>query len=177
MVLRGILGLLLGIVAFTRPGITIVVLVTLFGAYALIDGALAIIGAVRASRTEERWVPLLVEGIMGVGAGLATFFWPGVTLLVLLLLIAAWAVMKGVFEVIMAIRLRKLITGEWLLALGGIFSIVFGVIVAVAPVAGAIALALWVGVYAFVFGVVLIALGFRMRHWMNHHPLFPAHSH
>jgi uncharacterized membrane protein HdeD (DUF308 family) len=176
LVLRGIVGLVLGVVAFTRPVMTIAVLVSLFGAYALLDGALSIIAAWRASRSHEPWGPFLVEGIVGIGIGLATFFWPGVTLLILLLMIATWAVLKGVFEVLAAIRLRKLITGEWLLALGGIMSILFGVIVFSAPLVGAVALSLWVGSYAFVFGVVLIALGLRLRHWI-HHPLHPATSH
>jgi uncharacterized membrane protein HdeD (DUF308 family) len=175
LVLRGIVGLLLGIAAISRPGITLFLMVTLFAAYALLDGALAIAAALRASRTEERWAPLLVEGIMGVGVGAATFLWPHVTVLVLLTMIAVWAVAKGVFEVITAIHLRKLITGEWLLALGGVLSVLLGVVVVVRPVVGALGLALLIGMYVFFYGIVLIALGFRLRHWM-HHPGPPAAS-
>ncbi len=168
LVLRGIMAVLLGVLALTRPGITLVVLIALVGSYLLIDGALAVAGAMRASRAGEPWGPLLIEGVVDIGAGLAIFSWPALTLFALVVFIGCRAVVKGILEVVTAIRLRKVISGEWLLALGGVVSIIFGVMVVMAPIAGAIVLAWWVGGYAFVFGLVLITLGFRLRRWTHH---------
>jgi uncharacterized membrane protein HdeD (DUF308 family) len=165
LVIRGIFAILLGVITFVWPGITVAALVLLFGAYALVDGVMAIIGAVRAARSHERWGALLIEGIAGIVAAAVTMAWPGITALTLVFVIAAWAIVTGVFELMAAVRLRKYITGEWLLALGGIASLVFGILLILAPVAGALVLALWVGAYTLVFGVLLIALGFRLRSW------------
>src|SRR6516162_3933757 len=117
LVLRGIVAVLLGLYMLMRPGLTVLVLVGLFSAYALIDGIVALIGAVRAVQAHERWGTLLFEGIAGIGAAVATWFWPHITVLVLIWVIAAWALVTGIFEIVAAIRLRKHITGEWLLAL------------------------------------------------------------
>jgi uncharacterized membrane protein HdeD (DUF308 family) len=165
LVIRGIFAILLGVITFVWPGITVAALVLLFGAYALVDGVMAIIGAVRAARSHERWGALLIEGVASLVAAAITMAWPGITIVALVFVIAAWAIVTGVFELMAAVRLRKYITGEWLLALGGIASLLFGILLIIAPVAGALVLALWVGAYTLVFGVLLIALGLRLRSW------------
>lgn len=180
LVIRGLLGICVGIVAFVWPGITITALVLLFGAYALIDGIVSITGAVKAVAAHDRWGALLFEGIVGIGAALVTVLWPAITALSLVFVIAAWAIVTGVMEIAAAIRLRKIIPGEWLLILSGIASVVFGVLVAAVPVAGALVIALWFGAYAFVFGVMLVALGFRLRSWGRTAPAgggIPASAH
>jgi uncharacterized membrane protein HdeD (DUF308 family) len=174
--LRGLAGILFGIITFMAPGITLAVLVILFGAYAFADGVLAIVSAVRRRGATDRWGNLLLEGVVGVAAGLVTLFWPGITALTLLYVIAFWALLTGVLEIAAAIRLRKVITGEWLLALGGIASIVFGVVIAFFPAAGALALVLWIGAYALIFGALLLALSFRLRSHGRHHAPDAAHG-
>ena len=163
LVLRGLLAVLLGVIAFALPGITLGALVILFGAYALTDGIVAIIGAYRASKAHERWGVLLVEGLIGIVAAGVTIMWPGITALSLVLLIGVWAISTGIFEVVAAVKLRRYISGEWLLLLSGIVSILFGVLVVILPLAGALAIALCIGVYSVVFGLLLISLGLRLR--------------
>jgi uncharacterized membrane protein HdeD (DUF308 family) len=155
-------GIVFGIITFFAPGISLAALVLLFGAYALMDGVLAIVSAVRR-RGADRWWLLLLEGLVGIGAGVLTFLWPAITAIVLLYVIAAWALVTGVFEIAAAIRLRKAITGEWLLALSGIFSVALGVLLVLFPGPGALAVVIWIGAYAFVFGALLFALGLRLR--------------
>jgi uncharacterized membrane protein HdeD (DUF308 family) len=167
LVARGVLGILLGVVAFVWPGVTIGALVLLFGAYALIDGVVSLAGALRAAEAHERWGALLLEGIMGVLAAAATILWPAITTLVLVYIIAAWAIITGVAEIAAAIRLRRHVAGEWLLGLAGVVSVVFGLLIAAVPVAGALAIAFWFGAYAFIFGIVLLTLGFRLRRWKH----------
>jgi uncharacterized membrane protein HdeD (DUF308 family) len=160
--LRGLAGILFGIITFFAPAISLAALVLLFGAYALVDGVLAIVSAVRR-RGADRWWLLLLEGLVGIAAGVLTFLWPAITAIALLYVIAAWALVTGVFEIAAAIRLRKAITGEWLLALSGIFSIALGVLLVLFPGPGALAVTIWIGAYAFVFGALLFALGLRLR--------------
>jgi uncharacterized membrane protein HdeD (DUF308 family) len=160
--LRGLAGILFGIITFFAPGISLAALVLLFGAYALVDGVLAIVSAVRR-RGADRWWLLLLEGLVGIAAGVLTFLWPAITAIALLYVIAAWALVTGAFEIGAAIRLRKAITGEWLLALSGIFSIGLGVLLVMFPGPGALAVVIWIGAYAFVFGALLFALGLRLR--------------
>jgi uncharacterized membrane protein HdeD (DUF308 family) len=174
--LRGLAGILFGIITFVAPSITLAVLVILFGAYAFADGVLAIASAVRRRGAADRWGMLLLEGVVGVAAGLVTLFWPGITALTLLYVIAFWALLTGVLEIAVAVRLRRVITGEWLLALGGIGSIVFGVTVALFPAAGALVLVLWIGAYMLFFGVLFVALGFRLRARGRHHTPHAAHG-
>ena len=165
LVLRGLFAVLFGIIALVWPGITLGALVLLYGAYALADGVFAI-ASVMAGRTWGRpWWSLLVEGLVGIAVGIMTFAWPGLTALVLLYLIASWAFVTGIFEIVAAIRLREEIRGEWLLALSGILSVLFGVALVIWPGAGALALIWVIGAYAIAFGVLMIALGFRLRSW------------
>ena len=165
LVIRGVVAIILGIVAFVWPGITLAALVILFGAYALVDGLVSFIGAWKASRAHERWGVLVLEGIAGIVAAVITILWPGITAFVLVVLMAAWALVTGAFEIAAAVRLRKHISGEWLLALSGVVSILFGFLMISFPLAGALAIAYMVGIYALVFGVLLVALGFRLRSW------------
>jgi uncharacterized membrane protein HdeD (DUF308 family) len=181
LVLRGVLGILIGVVTFAWPGITLASLVLLFGAYALVDGIFSIAGAVRAAQAHERWVVLVIEGIVGIAAAVITVAWPAITALALVFVIGSWAVVTGVFEIAAAVRLRKHITGEWLLALSGIASVIFGFLMMIAPLAGALVIALWFGAYAFVFGILMMVLGFKLRNLRNSafagRPVMPAPAH
>ncbi len=162
-VLRGVLAILFGIVAWVWPGLTVSALVLLFGAYAFVNGIFAVIAGIASFGENRRWWAELLVGIAGIILGILTFFWPGVTALALLYLIAAWAIVTGVFEIIAAIELRKAIDNEWLLGIGGVLSVIFGLILIFFPGSGAISLVWVIGIYAIIFGVTLIALGFRLR--------------
>lgn len=162
---RGVVALLFGLFAIAQPGITLAALVTLFGAFALVDGMVAVWSALFHRRGETRWFALLIGGIAGIGIGILTFLMPAITALILLYLIAAWAIIHGMVEIAMAIQLRKVLTGEWLLALAGVLSVVFGLFLVAFPGAGALAVTLWIGAWAVVLGVVVIALAFRLRRW------------
>ncbi|HKA33109.1 MAG TPA: HdeD family acid-resistance protein [Candidatus Binatia bacterium] len=175
VLLRGVAGILFGIATFFAPAISLAVLVLLFGAYALVDGVLALISALRNRATNEQWWVLLLEGFVGIIAGIVTFVWPGITAVALLYVIAAWALVTGALEITAAIRLRKVIDHEWLLVLSGVASIALGILLALFPGAGALALALWIGAYAILFGVLLVALGFRLRSWERSGSLHPVH--
>jgi uncharacterized membrane protein HdeD (DUF308 family) len=168
LALRGLAAILFGILTFAWPGITLFVLILFFGAYMLVDGIFAIVAAVRVAREEARWWLLLLEGILGVVAGIVTFFWPGLTALALLYLIAAWAIVTGIMEVVEAIRLRQEIVGEWALILGGALSVLFGVLLVVIPArAGLLSLTWLIGIYAVAFGVLLVILAFRVRNALS----------
>jgi uncharacterized membrane protein HdeD (DUF308 family) len=140
------------------------VLVLLYGAYVLVDGILAIIAALsKRQGSGLPWWTLLLEGLLGIAAGIVAFVWPGITALFLLFVIASWAIVTGVFEVIAAIKLRKEIEGELWLALSGILSIIFGVLLFVRPGAGALTVVWLIGAYAIFFGILLLALAFRLK--------------
>ncbi|HYY31839.1 MAG TPA: DUF308 domain-containing protein, partial [Chthoniobacterales bacterium] len=153
-------AVLFGLLTFFVPGITLVFLVLLFGAYVFLDGIFNIAWAGRAAG--HRW-PLLLEGIIGIIAGIVTFIWPGITAIVLLYLIAFWAIFTGVLEVVAGIRLRKYIANEWLLIVVGVLSLLFGLLILISPGAGALAILFWIGAYALIFGIILIILAFRLR--------------
>jgi uncharacterized membrane protein HdeD (DUF308 family) len=166
LIVRGIIGVAIGFVAIAWPGVTIAVLVVIFGFYALIDGFTnLLLGLTRRAAHGRSWVHAL-QGIVGIAAGVLTFIWPGVTALVLVLFIASWAIVTGVIEVVAAIKLRKEITGEWLLALSGLLSVAFGVLVLAFPFAGAVGISWVLGSYAIIGGFILIALGVRLRSLM-----------
>jgi uncharacterized membrane protein HdeD (DUF308 family) len=170
LVIRGLLGIVVGMITFLWPVVTLAALVFLFASYALVDGIVSLAGALRAAGAHERWGALLIEGIVGILAALATVLWPAITALALVYVIAAWAIVTGIAEIVAAVRLRKYISGEWLLVLGGIASVIFGVLIAAIPVVGALVIAVWFGAYALVFGAILIALGFRLRAWERTRP-------
>lgn len=163
IVLRGLCGVLFGLSAFAWPGITLAILVSLYGAYALIEGAFAVAGAVMGRGAGAFPWGVLLAGLAGIAIGVITFMSPGVTAIALVYLIAAWAVLRGVFEIIAAIQLRKEIDNEWLLGLAGLLSVVLGLFLFAAPGAGAIAALWWIGAFAVVFGIVEIVLGFRLK--------------
>jgi uncharacterized membrane protein HdeD (DUF308 family) len=167
--LRGVVGILFGIVALVFPGSTMLSLVILFSAYMLVDGALAIASAVRAARRHERWGWLTLEGIANIITGILAFLWPGLTILAFVLLIAAWAIVSGALMLAAAFRL-KVDHGRWWLVLGGVVSLVYGVLLVVAPLIGALVLTWWLGAYALVFGVVLLVLAFRLRSHRDDRP-------
>jgi uncharacterized membrane protein HdeD (DUF308 family) len=162
---RGIAAILFGVLAFIWPGITLLVLVLLYGAYALVDGVAALVLALRGRRPKDTplWTIVLV-GIAGIAAGIITFLWPGITALALLVVVAAWAIVRGIFEIVAAVRLRKEIDGEWLLGLAGALSIVFGVLLLLQPAAGLLALVWLVGIYSIIAGILYISLGVRLGH-------------
>jgi uncharacterized membrane protein HdeD (DUF308 family) len=160
LALRGLAAVLFGLLTFFVPGITLVTLVLLFGVYALMDGFFNMIAFFRVPA--HHWA-LLLEGVIGIIAGIITFAWPAISALVLLYVIAFWAIFTGVFEIIAGIRLRKVITNEWLLLGLGALSLLFGILILFAPGVGALAIVLWIGAYACVFGIALLALAFRLR--------------
>jgi uncharacterized membrane protein HdeD (DUF308 family) len=167
LALRSLAAILLGIIAFAMPGPTLAAIVIVFGIYAITDGILAIIAAVRGFRKKERWGPMLIEGIVGIVAGAIAIFWPGIGALALTYLVAAWALVTGAFEIAAAIRLRKAIKGEWLLMILGLLSIVLAVLVAIFPGAGALTIVFWLGAYALAYGVVSLVLALRVRTWTS----------
>lgn len=163
LALRGLVAALFGLATFMWPGITLWALVAFFGAYALVDGIFALVTAFRRDVSRERWWALLFEGIVGIAIGVLTFIWPGLTAMGLLYLIAFWAIVTGLLEVITAIRLRHEIRHEWLMALIGILSITFGFLLVAFPLAGALSVAWMIGAYALATGALMIALAFKLR--------------
>ncbi len=160
---RGVLGILFGLVAFLHPGMTLGVLVLMFGVFAVAAGAFAIVAGIRAAEHHERWGALMIEGVAGITVGLLTFVWPALTAVVLLYLIAAWSIITGVLEIAAAIRLRRTIRGEWLLGLNGALSVLFGFLLVAMPPIGFLTLVWLVGGYALMFGILLLGLAFRLR--------------
>jgi uncharacterized membrane protein HdeD (DUF308 family) len=163
--IRGIAAILFGIFTLAFPTISLLVLIMLWGAYALVDGVLSLVMAFRRGRSGGNWGWLMFEGIVGVATGIVAFAWPGMTALVLLMVIAAWAILTGIAEIATAIRLRKEIKGEWLLAASGILSIVFGGLLLAYPGAGALAMLWVISGYAIFFGVMLLGLAWRLNSW------------
>jgi uncharacterized membrane protein HdeD (DUF308 family) len=158
LVIRGIAGILFGIGALVWPDVTLIVLIALFAAYAIVDGVAALIGAVQAAEAHRRWLPLVLEGIVGIIAGVVALVWPGMTALVLLWVIGAWAIITGLFEIAAGLRF-----GAWALTLAGVLSLIFGIVLFVAPGAGLLSLLWLIGGYALVFGVLLLIHGFSLR--------------
>jgi len=163
VLLRGIAAILFGILAIIWPGNTLLTLVILYGAYALVDGIFALVGAFSGSAKPVPTWWLIVVGLAGIAAGIVTFMWPGITAFVLVMFIGAWAVVHGIFEIIGAIRLRKEIDNEWLLIGAGVLSVVFGLLVMATPGTGALALIWVIGAYSIAFGILLVGVSFRLK--------------
>jgi uncharacterized membrane protein HdeD (DUF308 family) len=163
LALRGIFAILFGLAALITPGITLVAIIWLFGAYAVTDGVFAIVAGIRAVERHQRWWPLVLEGIVDVAAGVAAVSWPALTALLLLYLVSIWAVVTGLLEIAAAIRLRRHVKGEWMLAVNGVISVLLGVFLIAPPRVGILAVVYWIGAYALIFGVMLLALGLRLR--------------
>jgi uncharacterized membrane protein HdeD (DUF308 family) len=160
--LRGLLGIAFGLICLLVPAAAILALVLLFSAYMLVDGVLAIASGIKAARSGERWGLLILEGIVDIAAGVIAFLWPAITAVAFVFLIAAWALVSGALMLAAAFSLN-LDHGRWWLALGGIASIIFGIVLAIAPVMGAVVLTWWLGAYALVFGVLLLILAFQLH--------------
>ncbi len=156
--LRGVIAVLLGVVAIVWPGPTVAVLVILLGAFALVEGVTNIVAGVRG---REGWA--IAEGIISVAVGIVIVVWPAITAMALLYLIAAWAIITGIVRIVAAIQLRRVVQNEWLLVGSGVASIIFGAIAAVFPGAGILALVWLLGAWLIVLGVLLIALAFSLR--------------
>jgi uncharacterized membrane protein HdeD (DUF308 family) len=161
--LRGLLAILFGAVAFIWPGLTWLVLILMFGVYAILDGIFAMISGVVQSRYSPRWWVFLVEGFISLVAGVIVLAQPGLAGIALVVVIAVWAVLTGLLEVIAAIRLRREIRDEWMLGFGGFLSIMLGLLMLFQPGAGGLVITLMVGAYALIFGILLVALSFRLR--------------
>jgi uncharacterized membrane protein HdeD (DUF308 family) len=165
LAIRGVLALIFGLIVLFFPGIALIALITVFAVYAVIDGVVAIIVSLRERGSLNRWAWLLVEGILSVVAGILAFIYPGETALILLYIVAAWAILTGIMEIVAAVLLREYISREWALAVAGIISIVFGILLAVLPGVGLLSLLWLLGIYSIVFGVLFIVRAFQLRSW------------
>ena len=171
--LRGILAIAFGIVALVWPGVTMLALVLVFAAYSLIDGALNIALAIRGARRGERWPLLLLSGILGIAAGIVALLWPGITVVVFVLIVAFWAVFTGATAVAAALDVR-VDHGRWWLGFAGLASIIYGVLLFIAPLIGSIVLTWWIGVHALILGATLVTLAFQLRMRRANAPLRAA---
>jgi uncharacterized membrane protein HdeD (DUF308 family) len=162
LLLRGVAAIIFGLLALAWPGMTLLTLILFYGAFVLVDGVLAIVAAITGGTMAPRWW-LAIVGLLGIAAGLLTFLMPGLTAIVLLYLIAGWAIATGAFQIVGAIRLRKEIDNEWYLILCGVVSVLFGVAMFMAPGAGALALIWVIGIYAIIIGALLVGLSFRLK--------------
>jgi uncharacterized membrane protein HdeD (DUF308 family) len=160
--LRGIVGIIFGLIALIFTGPTMLSLVILFSAYMLVDGVAGIISAIRAIRRRDRWGLLAFEGLLDIAVGIVAFLWPGITVLAFVLLIAAWAIVSGALMTAAGFRLN-MAHGRWWLVLGGLVSLAYGALLVITPLIGAIVLTWWLGAYAVAFGVVLIVFSFKLR--------------
>lgn len=174
LALRGLAGIVFGIIALLMPGITLFALVMLFSAYMLVDGAFGIVSAVRAARRKERWGLLALDGLARIGTGVVAFLLPGITIIAFVLLIGAWSIVSGCLMMGAAYNLAK-DHGRWWLGLIGALSIVYGTLMVLAPPAGALSLALLLGAYSLVFGALIVgwAIKLRSRH-LEHGSSKPA---
>lgn len=163
ILIRGGAALIFGLLTWFYPFISILIMVMFFGVYALIDGVLGVVIAINGRRTHQDWWLMLIWGMVSILAGIMTFFVPSITWLVLITFIAIWLLVSGVLQIIAAIRLRKSISGEGWMIVAGMLSVLVGIILLVNPVQGGIALTWVIGVYAALFGVMNIALAFRLR--------------
>lgn len=163
ILVRGVLAVLFGIMVFAWPGISLLSLVLLFGAFILANGFGNVVTAIGGRKEHENWWVLLLAGLAGAALGILTFFNPGLTALALLFYIAIWAIATGLLEIVAAIRLRKEIEGEFWMALGGLASVAFGMLLVARPGEGALAVLWLIAAYAVVYGATLIMLAFKAR--------------
>ena len=163
LLLRGLVAIVFALLTWAQPGVSLAALVLVFGIYVLADGLLGVWSAIAKRRDNRHWWLLLLWGLVGIVVGVMTFIMPGITGLVLLMYVAAWAVITGVLQIVAAIRLRKEIKGEWLMILSGLVSVAFGVLLFLQPGAGALAVAWIIAAYAFIFGVLMVLLAFKVR--------------
>ncbi|QLE56273.1 HdeD family acid-resistance protein [Nostoc sp. TCL26-01] len=171
LTLRGAIAIIFGLVALAWPTLTLTALVYLFATFWLAGGVLLAIAALREHLYDTHNWLLLLEGVVGIAVGMLAFIWPGVTAFVLLYLIAAWAIVTGVLEMITALQLRQAMENEWLPAVTGLVSLIFGVMLIIWPVAEALAILWLIAAYAILFGTLLLILGFKLRSWHNQHQI------
>lgn len=167
--LRGVLGIAFGVIALIWPDITLLSLVLLFSAYMLVDGMLAIVSAVRAARSGHRWLLLVAEGLLRIAVGVLAFLWPEITVLAFVIIVAVWSIVSGSMMVAASLRLNRAYGRGWM-GISGFVSVVFGILLIAAPPVGALILTWWIGIYAAVFGVILLVLAFRLRARRHDHP-------
>ena len=160
--LRGLFGIAFGLICLLVPQAAILALILLFSAYMLVDGVFAMASGIKAARNGERWGLLVLEGVVDIAAGAVAFLWPAITAVAFIILIAVWAIISGALMLGAAFTL-KLDHGRWWLALGAIASVIFGIVLLLAPVVGAVVLTWWLGAYAIVFGAVLLILAFKLH--------------
>ena len=161
--LNGLAAILFGIMAFMWPGLTLLTLVLLFGIYSIADGLTAIGASLARSDTGRSWWQMLLLGVVSIGAGITAIAWPGISAVLLLYVIAAWAVIRGLCEIIAAIELRKVIDHEWMLILAGLASILLGAALVAQPAVGAVAVVWWIGAFACAHGIFMVLLAFKLK--------------
>jgi len=166
LALRGVVAILFGVIAIFWPGLTAAALILIFGAYALVDGVFALIAAMRLARQHRRSAPFLIEGILNLLIAIVVFLWPGAALVALVYLIAFWALFTGGALIAAGMALIRL-SGEWLLVVSGAVSLLLGIVLLIEPAAGIVALSWWFGLYALIFGIILVSAAFRIRY----HPI------
>ena len=165
LVVRGLLAILFGLIAFFWPGLSWLVLILTFGLYAIVDGVFAMLTGLVSSKYSPRWWVFLLEGMVSVAAGVVALARPGLAGFALIIVLAVWAILTGILEIAAAIRLRREITNEWMLAFGGFVSIALGVLLFFQPATGGLVVTLMIGAYALIFGILFVVLGFRLRQW------------
>lgn len=163
IVLQGMAAVLFGVLAFAQPGATLAALLLLVALWVLADGILALLASVGAAEAKEPWWPWVLHALVSIAVGLIALRWPGITAFALLLLIAYWAILRGILTIVAAIELRRVIQGEFWMILGGIISVLFGAWIVIAPAAGALAVTWLIGLYAVLFGVTLILAGLGLK--------------
>ncbi|OAI52173.1 hypothetical protein AYO47_06485 [Planctomyces sp. SCGC AG-212-M04] len=165
LLIRGLASIAFGLMAFFWPGITLLVLIIMFAAHAIVDGVMAIALGLQLRKQEGStpWLAMSLMGVVSIAAGIMAIAWPGLTAVVLLFVIAGWAIARGVLEIVAAIHFRKVIENEWFLALGGVLSILFGVCLIASPAAGLLSLMWLVGTFSIAFGILLCMVAMRLR--------------
>jgi uncharacterized membrane protein HdeD (DUF308 family) len=162
LITRGIIAIAFGVLALVWPTVTVLALAVVFGIYALVDGVMRIVDTVRDRDRAHRWISI-IGGVLSIAAGVVSLVWPGITAVALALLIGAWALVTGVSEIVAAIRLRKQIRGEAFLAIAGLLSVIAGIVILFQPIAGALGIAVVIGIFAVIYGAFLVGLGFRLH--------------
>jgi uncharacterized membrane protein HdeD (DUF308 family) len=163
LLIRGLVAIALGVSTIVWPGITLLALAFLFGAFSLVDGAMSIVLGIRGEADGTIWWTMILLGVLAAMAGIIAFAWPGLTLLVLVTIIGVSAIVRGVFEIMAAVRLRKVLDDEWILGLSGFMSILFGGLILWRPDVGLLAIALLIGAYMIALGILAVALSLRLR--------------
>ena len=167
MALRGLFAVIFGLIALLAPRIALLALIYVFAAYALVDGGVAVITAIQERDLLYRWGWVLFEGILSILVGIIAFANPALTAQALLYIIAVWAILTGVMEIAAAFAIREVVSREWVLALAGILSVAFGILLFIYPSAGILSILWLVGIYAIVFGILFIVYAFRLRSWAS----------